>query len=134
MEQTVNIVEHPDLAVVYPHGYFNGRMGEKIDSACTDLIGRGQSRIVINFQETETINTMGIANLVSVLEKVGNHRGVVCFSNLIPTNREILDVLDISRAVLIFDEEDEACRHLRDRAAPGETPTAPPTEVPPIAD
>ena len=113
----VNIVEHTDHAVVYPQGYLNGPTGEEIDAACSTLVRKGQNRIVINFKEIETINTIGISNLISILEKVGHRQGVVCFSNLEPSSRQIFDVLDISRAVLIFDNEEEAARHLRARDA-----------------
>jgi anti-anti-sigma factor len=114
-EYPVDIVEHTNHAVVYPNGYLNGSTGEKIDAACNELMHKGQDRIIINFGNVETVNTMGIANLVSVLEKVGHREGVVCFSNLSDSNRQIFDVLDISRAVLIFDDEAQACTHLATR-------------------
>ena len=71
----MEIVERDDHAVVYPSGYLNGPTGEQIDSACAELIRKGTDHIIINFMKTETINTMGIANLVSVLEKVGRRSG-----------------------------------------------------------
>ena len=108
----MKIVEHPDHAVVYPEGYLNGPLGQDLDAACSDLIRKGRNRIIINFSEVETINTMGIAGLVAVLEKVGRRDGSVCFSNLLSANRQMLDVLDISSAVLIFEDEAEARRHV----------------------
>ncbi|NQU43230.1 STAS domain-containing protein, partial [bacterium] len=68
------------------------------------------------FEHTETMNTMGVASLVSILEKVARRDGVICFTNLLSTNRQILDVLDISRAVLIFEDEEDAFEHLRTSA------------------
>ena len=111
----MEIAEHADHAVVYPQGYLNGPVGKEIDLVCAQLVQKGHSQIIINFHNIETINTMGIANLVSVLEKVGNRSGTVCFSNLLSSNRQILDVLDISRAVLIFDDENQALEHIRER-------------------
>ena len=111
----MEIAVHADHAVVYPSGYLNGPVGREIDETCANLVRKGHSRIIINFNNIETINTMGIANLVSVLEKVGNRNGTVCFSNLLSTNRQMLDVLDISRAVLIFEDETQAREHLRER-------------------
>jgi anti-anti-sigma factor len=115
----VKTVDHSDHAVVYPRGYLNGQTGEALDTACNDLMREGQDRIIIDFHLIETINTTGIANLVSILEKVGRRNGTVCFSSLVNTNREIFDVLDISRAVLIFDTEEDARRHLRRRQTEG---------------
>lgn len=113
-DNTIEVVEHENHAVLYPRGYLNGPLGENIVSICGDLVHRGMNRIVINFAQTETMNTMGVASLIAILEKVGRRHGAVCFSNLVPANRQVLDVLDISRAVLIFDTEEDACRHLLD--------------------
>lgn len=112
-ETHLDISEHVHHAVVYPRGYLNGSTGQEISTACNSLIHKGQNRIIINFGQVETINTMGIATLVSVLEKIGRNNGVVCFSNLGKSSRQIFDVLDISRAVLIFDEENQALQHLQ---------------------
>jgi anti-anti-sigma factor len=109
----VDIVERDNHAVLYPRGYLNGPLGEKIDSMCADLIHKGKNRILINFSQTETMNTMGVASLVSILEKVARRKGEICFSNVLSTNRQILDVLDISRAVLIFESEEDASRHFQ---------------------
>ena len=114
-DSPVEIIEHATHAVVHPRGYLNGATGEQIDNACSELLQKGKSRIVINFEHVETINTMGIANLVAVLEKIGRRNGVICFCSLGASNRQIFDVLDISRAVLIFDTEQDALKHLADR-------------------
>ena len=119
----MEIAEHPDHAVVYPRGYLNGPVGKEIDETCASLARKGHSRIIINFNNIETINTMGIANLVSVLEKVGHRNGTVCFSNLLSSNRQMLDVLDISRAVLIFEDEAQAREHLRERGGQDAEPS-----------
>ena len=112
-QEKVNMVEHEDHAVVYPQGYLNGPVGEAMDDACAGLLRRGLNRIVINFGQTETMNTMGVASLVSILEKTGRRGGVVCFSNLLSANRDALDALEISRAVLIFEDETAASQHLK---------------------
>ena len=111
----MEVHDHGDHAVLYPSGYLNGPTGREIEQACGELMLQGQRRLIINFSHIETINTMGIANLVGLLEKVGRRAGAVCFCNLLPANRQILDVLDISPAVLIFDTEEEAQRHLQSR-------------------
>jgi anti-anti-sigma factor len=111
----VDVHDHGDHAVLYPSGYLNGPTGRDIEQACADLMQQGQRRLVINFCHIETINTMGIANLVGLLEKVGRREAAVCFCNLLPANRQILNALDISPAVLIFNSEEDAQKHLRSR-------------------
>jgi len=107
----VEIAERAGLAILYPSGYLNGPTGQQIDQACHDLVRRGYDQILINFSRLDPITTTGIGILVAVLESVGRRNGVVCFSNLLAPNRQVLDVLDISNAVLIFDEEEQAVQH-----------------------
>jgi anti-anti-sigma regulatory factor len=111
--EKVTVIEHDGNTVLRPRGYLNGPLGEALDNACGELLRNGKNKIVISFGETETMNTMGVASLVSVLEKAGRHGGTICFSNLLSANRQVLDVLDLSRAVLIFEDEAAACEHLQ---------------------
>lgn len=108
----MRVVREERYAILYPEGYLNGPMGETIDACCGELLREGVSRLLINFGGVEMMNTMGMSNLVSILEKSGRRNGVVVFCELLPTNRQMLDVLDLSRAVLIFDSEAEAVGHL----------------------
>jgi anti-anti-sigma factor len=117
MINSVEMLERGDHVVLYPKGYLNGPLGARIDQACADLILKGRDRVIINFSQIETMNTMGVASLVSILEKVSRNNGMICFTDLLPTNKQLLDVLDISRAVLIFDSEDQALAHIDNAVA-----------------
>ncbi len=108
----MQVVEESSYAVIYPTGYLNGPTGKDIDAQCDQIMARGMKRIIINFREIETMNTVGISTLIVILEHVGNREGVVCFCELLPVNHQMLEVLDISRAVLIFETEDQARNHL----------------------
>lgn len=111
----VEVDDHGDFAVLYPRGYLNGSAGRVVVDTCADLIATGLHHVVINFCHVETINTMGIANLVGLIEKASRREVEVCFCSLLPANRNILDALDISPGVLIFDSEEEAKVHVRPR-------------------
>ncbi len=111
-ESDIDVIESVECAVLKPRGYLNGDLGERLEEACLALVSRGNRNLVVSFRETETVNTTGISSLVSALEKVSRRGGFLCLSDLGVTNRQVLDVLDLSRAVLIFETEDEARRHL----------------------
>lgn len=113
----VQVKEQKGHAIILPQGYLNGALGDAIDQTCGNLIAQGKTHILINFSEIETMNTMGVASLVSVLEKVSRRKGIIYFTHLVDTNRQLLDVLNISRAVLIFDTDEKATEHLQQQAA-----------------
>ena len=56
-------------AVLYPGPYLNQLRGESIERRCHDLLGGGVRYIIINFVETELINSIGVSNGVRDLDR-----------------------------------------------------------------
>ena len=71
-----------DAAVIYPGAYLNQLRGERIEGQCEELLASGVRRIVINFEETELINSIGISILLGVIESVNGAQGALVLSNL----------------------------------------------------
>ena len=113
---SIDIREAEDYAVITPQGYLNALTGDRIDKECETLIARGARYIVINFGSVETINTIGISILVGIIEKVLQHRGIVYFTQLNGTSREIFEVLNLNTVAMIFADDASALEHIqRDR-------------------
>lgn len=98
-------------AVIYPGPYLNQLRGEGIESRCRELLGQGVRRIVINFEETELINSIGISILLGVIEAINDAEGVLVLSNLNSSNRELFEMLGLMSHVRVA--ETEACALLR---------------------
>lgn len=99
-----------------PVGYLNALTGERIDKLCEELLGHGMRYIIINFSRVELINTIGISILVGIIDKVLGRQGLVYFTELGGTNREIFDVLGLTAVALIFPDDIAAREHMfRDR-------------------
>lgn len=113
MPLTINVREAEDYAVITPQGYLNALTGDRIDKECETLIARGMRYIVINFGSVETINTIGISILVGIIEKVLQHRGIVYFTELTGTSREIFEVLNLNAVAMIFADDSAALDHIR---------------------
>jgi Ca-activated chloride channel homolog len=101
-----------DAAVVYPGAYLNQLRGERIEMVCQELLDRGVRRIVINFEETELINSIGISILLGVIETVNNARGGLVLSNLNESNRELFEMLGLGSHVEMADTEELALLRL----------------------
>jgi hypothetical protein len=65
------------VAVLYPGPYLNQLRGESIERHCQELLADGVRHIVINFAETELINSIGISILLGVIEAVNEARGTL---------------------------------------------------------
>jgi anti-anti-sigma factor len=100
-------------AVIYPGPYLNQLRGEDIEIECNDLISRGVRHLVINFRETELINSIGISILIGVIETVKEANGILMFSNLSASNRELFEMLGLLAHVRIEESEERALAQLR---------------------
>ena len=115
---TIEVTEHEDHAVLVPQGYLNALTGDQIDKVCEQLLARGIRYYIVNFGQVEMINTIGISILVGLIEKVLARQGLVYFTELGGTTREIFEVLNLNTVAMIFPSDASAVEHLRrDREA-----------------
>ena len=105
-------------AIIYPGPYLNQLRGEDIESRCQELLQKGINRLVINFKETELINSIGISILLGVIEAVNDARGMLVLSNLSATNRELFEMLGLLGHIRIEESEEDALNTL---CVPAET-------------
>jgi anti-anti-sigma factor len=97
-----------DAAVIYPGLYLNQLRGESIEGQCQEFLANGVRRIVINFEETELINSIGISILLGVIESVNRAEGALVLSNLNASNRELFEMLGLMSHVQMVDTEETA--------------------------
>jgi len=103
-------------AVIYPGPYLNQLRGEDIESRCQMLLADGIKQIIINFKETELINSIGISILLGVIEAVNDARGRLVLTDLGTTNRELFEMLGLLSHVETEETEEIALRKLRAQA------------------
>jgi anti-anti-sigma factor len=101
-------------AVIYPGPYLNQLKGERIESRCRELLAGGVRHIVINFQETELINSIGISILLGVIEAVYEARGTLVLSSLSAPNRELFEMLGLMSRIRVEETEESALRKIRE--------------------
>ncbi|MGH9761094.1 MAG: STAS domain-containing protein, partial [Blastocatellia bacterium] len=93
--------------------------GERIERHCVDLLSRGIRNLVINFEETELINSIGISLLLEAIDAVDEANGRVVLASLNTTNQELFQVLGILSKVDVAHNEDSALAAFTDRTAGG---------------
>jgi anti-anti-sigma factor len=103
-------------AIIYPGPYLNQLRGEDIENCCQEFLKKGVNRLVINFRETELINSIGISILLGVIEAVNDAEGCLVLSNLSATNRELFEMLGLLGHVRIEDSEQSALDALAEKA------------------
>ena len=102
-----------DVAVIYPQGYLNNIVGEKLEKECRDYMRKGVNKIVLNFGQTEFINSIGISILLGIIETLKKSEGTLCFTGMKAPHREIFDMLGLTKYAMVFTTEDDALRHFK---------------------
>jgi len=88
-------------AIVIAGDYLNKLTGEKIERECRDKLDAGAREIVVDFSETEIINSIGISILLGVIDDAQNAGAKVVFSDLKPESAELFDMLGLTKHVTI---------------------------------
>lgn len=106
-----------DVAVIYPQGYLNNLAGEDLVKECGKYTRSGIKKIVVNFSETDLINSIGISLLLHVMEELQNAKGMLCFTDMSTVQLGIFEMLGLTKYFRFFKDENGALQFL---AAPGE--------------
>ncbi len=91
----------PETAVVLAGDYLNKLTGEKIERECKVRLEQGCRQIVVDFSQTEIINSIGISILLGVIDSAENSGAKVIFSDLNPESVELFETLGLTRHVTI---------------------------------
>jgi anti-anti-sigma factor len=100
------------VAVIYPGPYLNQLRGCSIEAKCKELLAAGVRHLVINFVETELVNSIGISILLGVIEAVNEAEGKLMLSNINASNRELFEMLGLLAGVEVADTEEGALERL----------------------
>lgn len=101
-----------DVAVLCPQGYLNNVAGEHLVQECNACLDNKIRKVVLNFSETDFINSIGISMLLSVIEKLKEAGGTLCFTNLSKAYNDTFEMLGLTKFIQVFPDENAAVRYL----------------------
>jgi anti-anti-sigma factor len=102
-------------AIIYPKGYLNNLSGESLVIECGVYIGKGITKIVVNFSETDLINSIGISMLLQIMEDLRNINGTICCTNMSKFLSDTFEMLGLMQHMLVFPAENDALEYLKTR-------------------
>lgn len=105
-----------EVAVVYAGDYVNKLSGQRIERECLLRLERGCRALVINFRDTELVNSIGVSILLGVID-VAERRGArVAFSNVSMHTVKLFELLGLTRLVVLAESEEAALSTLAEFA------------------
>src|SRR4051812_4680346 len=97
-----------NAAIIYASDYLNKLTGERIERECRKLIDAGRRTLIINFRDTELVNSIGVSILVGLIDAAEQHTARLIFSNVNSSTANLFELLGLTRHVSLAANEDEA--------------------------
>ena len=95
-------------AVVYASDYLNKLTGEKIERECRRQLHEGCRALVIDFAETQLVNSIGISILLGIIDVAEKNNAQVVFADVNNQTVELFDMLGLTRHVALAKDQEEA--------------------------
>ena len=81
--------------------YLNKISGEKIERECRQRIADGCKTLVVNFRETEIVNSIGVSILLGVIDAASSAETRVVFSEVGEDTGQLFELLGLTNHVEI---------------------------------
>lgn len=105
-------------AVVYASDYLNKLTGEKIERECRRQLNSGCRALVIDFSDTELVNSIGISILLGIIDVAQKSGARIVFSDVNNQTVQLFEMLGLTRHVVLAKDEQEALSNLAGFTAP----------------
>src|SRR5437763_15114977 len=104
-DTTVQARRVGEAAVIYASDYLNKLSGERIERECKRQRESGSRTLIINFRDTELVNSIGVTILVGVIDAAEQHTARLIFSNVNSHTVNLFEMLGLTRHVQIAKDE-----------------------------
>ena len=96
-----------DTAIIYASDYLNKLSGERIERECKRQLESGCRALVINFRDTELVNSIGVSILMGVIDVVEQNSARLIFSDVNNHTANLFEMLGLTRHVSLAKDEAE---------------------------
>ena len=97
-----------ETAIIYASDYLNKLTGERIERECKRQIDSGRRALIINFRDTELVNSIGVSILVGLIDAAEQNTARLIFSDVNSHTANLFEMLGLTRHVSVAANEDEA--------------------------
>lgn len=100
-ESEVSVRTTGEKSVVYATDYLNKLSGERIERECKRQLDAGCKTLVVNFAETEIVNSIGVSILLGVIDAAQSKGAKIVFSDANEDTVELFEMLGLTNHVTI---------------------------------
>jgi anti-anti-sigma factor len=101
MENNLSVRTEGETATVFAGDYLNKLSGEQIERECKQKLEAGAKTLVLNFAETEIVNSIGVSILLGVIDAANDASAKVVFSDVNNDTIELFEMLGLTNHVTV---------------------------------
>src|SRR5437762_14005175 len=101
-----------DVAIICAGDYLNKLSGERVERECKRRLEAGCRALVLNFRDTELINSIGVSILMGIIDAAQESSAQIVFSNVNNHTKSLFEMLGLTRHVSLAKDEGEALSRL----------------------
>ncbi len=90
-----------ETATVFAGDYLNKLTGEKIERECKRQLDAGAKTLVLNFADTEIVNSIGVSILLGVIDAANDASAKIVFSDVNDDTIELFEMLGLTNHVTV---------------------------------
>ena len=95
----IPVYSEGETATVFASDYLNKISGEMIERECKRRIDSGCKTIIVNFKDTEIVNSIGVSILLGVIDAASNSGAEVIFSEVYEGTGQLFEMLGLTNHV-----------------------------------
>ena len=100
-ETNLSVYNHSETATIFAGDYINKLSGEKIERECKRQLDAGCKKLIVDFSQTEIVNSIGVSILLGVIDAASNAGARVVFSDINEDTTELFETLGLTNHVEI---------------------------------
>lgn len=112
-ELKVSVRQRDGIAIIDLEGDVTTFAEEAITSAYRSVTDAGARQIILNFRQSDYINSAGIAILIGIVTEVSRNGQKLCISGLSPHFQKIFRMVGLGQYADICQDEEEAINLLK---------------------
>ena len=90
-----------ETATVFATDYLNKLAGEKIERECRRQLDAGAKTLIVNFAETEIVNSIGVSILLGVIDAASEKGAQIVFSDVNDDTIKLFEMLGLTNHVTV---------------------------------
>lgn len=99
--ENFTVLTEGETATVFAGDYLNKLTGEKIERECKRQLDAGAKTLVLNFADTEIVNSIGVSILLGVIDAANEANAKIVFSDVNDDTIELFEMLGLTNHVTV---------------------------------